>query len=78
MGIYFTSDFEHAEPVEATGPSGGTVAGLVRFLRRPFEAASRHQERSRQRADMAALDDHLLSDIGLSRADIEHRLLLDL
>jgi uncharacterized protein YjiS (DUF1127 family) len=78
MGIYFTSDFEHAEPTETAGPSIGVMAGLVRFLRRPFVAASRRQERSRQRADMAALNDHLLSDIGLSRADVEQRLFLDL
>jgi uncharacterized protein YjiS (DUF1127 family) len=75
MGIYYKSDFEPADSARSQGPSMGPVAGLVRFLRRPFEAASRHQERSRLRAETAALNDHVLSDIGLSRADVEHQLL---
>jgi uncharacterized protein YjiS (DUF1127 family) len=75
MDIYCTSDFEHAASARTTEASQGAVAGLVRFLRRPFEVVSRHQERSRLRAEMAALNDHVLSDIGLSRAEVEHRLL---
>jgi uncharacterized protein YjiS (DUF1127 family) len=75
MGIYYTSDFEHAVPARPEEASNGAVAGVVRFLRRPFDVVSRHQERSRLRAEMAALNDHVLTDIGLSRAEVEHRLL---
>ena len=45
-------------------PAGGPIAALVRTV-------LLWQERASQRHHMAGLDDHVLKDIGLSRADIE-------
>ena len=56
------------------------VAGKVRHVghaRKPFRpldvlpAAESWLDRRAQRADLAELDDHMLHDIGLSRADVE-------
>lgn len=41
-----------------------------RALERVCDLLLKWQERSRQRHQLAALSDHLLRDIGLSRADI--------
>jgi uncharacterized protein YjiS (DUF1127 family) len=74
MGIYFTSDFEGIAQAPTVEPARA-VTGVVRFLRHPFEAARRFRERSQQRAELAALGEHLLSDIGVRRADVEYGLL---
>ncbi len=37
-----------------------------------LDVAAKWQERRRQRMALAAMDDHMLCDIGLSRADVEH------
>jgi len=34
------------------------------------------QERAEERAHLASLDDHALSDVGLSRADVQHEVSL--
>jgi uncharacterized protein YjiS (DUF1127 family) len=56
------------------------VAGKVRHFaleRKPlrlldlFLAAESWLDRRAQRADLAELDDHMLHDVGLSRADVE-------
>ena len=39
------------------------------ILLRLFESLGRWQQRARSRRDLMAMDDHLLKDIGLSRAD---------
>ena len=39
------------------------------ILLRLFESLAKWQQRARSRRDLMALDDHLLKDIGLSRAD---------
>jgi uncharacterized protein YjiS (DUF1127 family) len=44
--------------------SGGFASAALRALRT-------WMERDRQRASLAALDDHMLRDIGLTRADAE-------
>ena len=45
-------------------PANGPIAALVRTV-------LLWQERASQQHRMAGLDDHVLKDIGLSRADIE-------
>ena len=44
---------------------GGVKFAIVRL----FELLTEWQARARQRRDLAALDDHILKDIGISRAD---------
>ncbi|MGH6891152.1 MAG: DUF1127 domain-containing protein [Dongiaceae bacterium] len=50
----------------ARGFGGDLIAVLDRVLEVPFVWT----ERAAERRHLAALDDHLLKDIGLSRADI--------
>jgi len=59
---------------DAFGParSGRTGFGWPRlFLRRLLDLAVALDRRSRERAQLAALDEHMLRDIGVSRADVE-------
>ncbi len=56
-------------PVDA---SRGALDGIARLARLPLailETVLVWQERDQQRRHLAALDDRLLSDIGISRAD---------
>ena len=46
------------------------VSACLRALERAFDRLLTWQERARQRHQLASLSDHLLRDIGLSRADI--------
>ncbi|NVK43551.1 MAG: DUF1127 domain-containing protein [Oceanospirillaceae bacterium] len=41
----------------------------IELLRRLSDALRRAWERSQSRRDLLALDDHMLKDIGISRAD---------
>jgi uncharacterized protein YjiS (DUF1127 family) len=47
------------------------AAGLLTWLFLALEQFAQWQERARQRRHLQALDDRLLRDIGLSRADVE-------
>jgi uncharacterized protein YjiS (DUF1127 family) len=47
------------------------AAALLTWLFLGFELLAAWQERARQRRHLQALDDRLLRDIGLSRADVE-------
>lgn len=62
----------HARPaarhVGGHGPSV-TLADVAGALLRTFAV---WRERARQRRVLAAMDDHLLKDIGLTRADVDH------
>lgn len=49
----------------------GLLAALVRVPQAVLELALVWQERARLRRKLSELDDRLLRDIGLSRADIE-------
>jgi uncharacterized protein YjiS (DUF1127 family) len=48
--------------------------GLERRAIAVLDAVFEYSERRRQRRQLAALDDRLLRDIGLSRADVERAL----
>jgi uncharacterized protein YjiS (DUF1127 family) len=65
-----------APDFRAPGPAYGAPAGAgigdrLRALRQAFEL---RRERARTRRALARLDDRLLRDIGLSRADIEREI----
>ncbi len=51
--------------------SGASGKGFALALTVLFDTVALWAERRRQRRALAALPDHLLSDIGLSRADAE-------
>ncbi len=53
------------------GLSRGVGHELIAVLDRIFEAPFVWAERAAERRHLAALDDHLLKDIGVSRADID-------
>ena len=44
---------------------------IVQMVRAVFDRLYTWQERANQRAHLAALDDRLLSDAGLTRSDVE-------
>ena len=45
---------------------GGAAGGIARLVEWVFDSL----EKQRQRRQLAGLDDHLLKDIGVSRADV--------
>ena len=47
------------------------LSALTELLGDAFTLASGWRDRSRQRRTLMRLDDHMLHDIGLSRADVE-------
>ena len=54
------------------GLSRGVATEFVAVLDRLFDAPFVWAERAAERRHLAQLDDHLLKDVGLSRADIEN------
>ena len=59
----------HASPGSARSASRGSRAGRCLGPRRA--TLREWRRRSRERAELAALDDRMLKDIGLTRADAE-------
>ena len=55
-----------------TSYSRNGLTALAELLGDAFTLAYGWRERSRQRRSLMRLDDRLLHDIGLSRADVEH------
>jgi uncharacterized protein YjiS (DUF1127 family) len=47
-----------------------TALGLVNTARRVFDIFCLWRQRARSRAELAALDDRMLDDIGLTRIDV--------
>lgn len=56
-------------PIAFADPPSAPRIGRRPIVLRMFDALSRWQDWARQRHQLAGLDDHLLKDIGLSRAD---------
>lgn len=50
---------------------GGLGTKLSEWIVGVFDLLLAWQERARQRRQLAALDDHMLRDIGVSAADVE-------
>jgi uncharacterized protein YjiS (DUF1127 family) len=55
-----------------------TFGRLLALPLRPFDRLARHllawRERARDRSHLTELSDHMLKDLGLSRADVEHEI----
>jgi uncharacterized protein YjiS (DUF1127 family) len=49
-----------------------SLKGLNTLIVNAMDTVLDWQERARQRHHLGEMDDHLLRDIGLSRADLEH------
>lgn len=58
------------QPVAAAARAALRARSWRRVLERACDRLLSWQERSRQRHQLASLSDHMLRDIGLSRADI--------
>jgi uncharacterized protein YjiS (DUF1127 family) len=59
----------------ATRPTPGldiSLKGFSGLIVKATDTVLDWQERARQRHRLGEMDDHLLRDIGLSRADLEH------
>lgn len=53
-------------------PAGGLLQAVGRAVVSAGDTIATWQERRRQRLALESLPDHLLSDIGVSRADVDH------
>lgn len=60
----------HSGTAHGTSPSVGNAVG--RFVMGIADTVATWNERRRQRLALESLPDHLLSDIGVSRADADH------
>jgi uncharacterized protein YjiS (DUF1127 family) len=66
-----TAHVSAAMRIASAGPAARRAsAGMLLRLSRVLDTLAEWQERSRQRRHLMALNDHLLKDIGLSRADV--------
>ena len=60
-------------PAAAVAPTfGGVVVQILRLPMSVLDTLLLWQERAGQRFRLAQMDDRLLADMGLSRADVEH------
>lgn len=59
-------------PRTAHRPATGRLQGFGKAVVTAADIVSLWLERRRQRRALEALSDHMLSDIGISRADVEH------
>jgi uncharacterized protein YjiS (DUF1127 family) len=57
---------------QASRATAGFVGSLVRLPAAIVETLLIWQERASERARLRQMDDYLLKDMGLSRADVEH------
>ncbi|MCW2245331.1 uncharacterized protein YjiS (DUF1127 family) [Azospirillum fermentarium] len=64
------SDLSHTRTT--TARPAGTRPTPLALLTRMMDTLGAWNERRRQRLALEALPDHILSDIGLSRADADH------
>ncbi|HYG85835.1 MAG TPA: DUF1127 domain-containing protein [Azospirillum sp.] len=53
-------------------PATGMLQVFGKAVMNAADTVAVWQERRRQRRALEALSDHMLSDIGISRADVEH------
>jgi uncharacterized protein YjiS (DUF1127 family) len=56
--------------VSLTSPGTGILASLGKVAVRAVDTLLQWQQRSMERHHLSALNDHLLKDVGLSRADV--------
>jgi uncharacterized protein YjiS (DUF1127 family) len=64
---------KHEQPPAAPAPRVGTLRDQLRLLgQRVAMMLATWLQRRRSRLELAGLDDHLLRDVGLTRADVLH------
>jgi uncharacterized protein YjiS (DUF1127 family) len=61
-----------SNPAADISLKGISFKGLSALIVKATDTVLDWQERARQRHRLGEMDDHLLRDIGLSRADLEH------
>lgn len=66
--MHTTFDHRSSRSPELLAFVARAVSWPTRFLRTSVETLNRRREQARLQAELAALDDHLLTDIGLRRA----------
>ena len=57
---------------QASQATAGFVGSIIRLPAALIETLLVWQERATERLALRRMDDHLLKDMGLSRADVEH------
>lgn len=60
----------HRQAAPGFAPRAGLLSSLGRIALRVLDGLATWQQRSSERAHLAALDEHHLKDIGLDRADV--------
>ncbi len=70
MGHFRSSQATLATPSLGGGRAARWARSSLRALERALDLLLTWQERTRQRRQLEQLNDHLLRDIGLSRADV--------
>ena len=73
VGIQKTRGRSGLRTVTRSNPAADiSLKGLNTLIVKATDTVLDWQERARQRHRLGEMDDHLLRDIGLSRADLEH------
>ena len=65
----YAMDGRHGAPAKAA--NAYKLAGFTAILRRAFETLTKWQERANGRRELLGLNERMLHDIGISRADAE-------
>jgi uncharacterized protein YjiS (DUF1127 family) len=75
VGIQKSRALSGHRPVVSRAPAFDvSLTGLGALLVKASDTLLDWQDRARQRHRLGEMDDHLLRDIGLSRADLEHEI----
>ena len=75
IGIQKSRALSGHRPVVTHAPAlDVSLTGLGALLVKASDTLLDWQDRARQRHRLGEMDDHLLRDIGLSRADLEHEI----
>jgi uncharacterized protein YjiS (DUF1127 family) len=75
VGIQKSRALSGHRPVVTRAPAlDVSLTGLGTLLVKASDTLLDWQDRARQRHRLGEMDDHLLRDIGLSRADLEHEI----
>jgi uncharacterized protein YjiS (DUF1127 family) len=73
VGIQKTRALSGLRTATRSNPAADiNLKGLSALIVKATDTVLDWQERARQRHRLGEMDDHLLRDIGLSRADLEH------
>jgi uncharacterized protein YjiS (DUF1127 family) len=65
-----SNQFNAIDTIGTLRPLSGFGGSVVRAVRRGVNVLLTWQQRARERQLLACMDDHILRDLGLSRADV--------